>query len=328
MQDNKSVTEVSWTEEFRPDTLDEIRGNEEIVNRFKEWVDDESLPHVLLSGKQGIGKTALTVAFAREKYGDNWRLNTIRLNASDERGIETVREKIKSNAQKGTLTDDQFKILILDEADAMSQDGQTALRRVMEKYVDVTRFILMCNYPNQIIDPIKSRCACFRMSPLSTDEMVGLLEDKLDTKGIVYETDALREIAEASQGDARHALQEAQKCTISGKLEVDTVEALVGSLKRSDVEEIVEEALVGEYDKAREKTDTLLEDGVSPQELCDSIAKEVERSDIPADGKMKCIDKIAEAEWRIHHGSHPYLQVHNCLAQIRVGQYVSLDNYE
>ncbi|HJJ55254.1 MAG TPA: replication factor C small subunit, partial [Methanocorpusculum sp.] len=160
----ESSTDI-WIEKYRPRKLDEVVGQKEIVDRLKLYASSKSLPHLLFTGSAGIGKTTCAVALAREMFGDTWSMNFRELNASDERGIDVVRTQIKQFARTSPLGDAEFKVLFLDEADALTNDAQAALRRTMENYAETCRFILSCNYSSKIIDPIQSRCAIYRFKP-------------------------------------------------------------------------------------------------------------------------------------------------------------------
>ena len=146
-----------WIEKYRPATLNDVVGQREIVERLKNYVGAQSLPHLLFTGTAGIGKTTSAVALAREFFGDDWQVNFRELNASDERGIDVVRNQIKQFARTAPMGKATFKILFLDEADALTNDAQSALRRTMENYAQTCRFILSCNYSSKIIDPIPIR---------------------------------------------------------------------------------------------------------------------------------------------------------------------------
>ena len=159
-----------WIEKYRPRSLSQIVGQEAITSRLKGYVEKKDLPHLLFSGPAGVGKTTSSVAIAQEIYGEKWKENFLELNASDERGIDVVRNRIK-NFARSSFGKYDYKIIFLDEADSLTKDAQSALRRTMEQFSHNTRFILSCNYSNRIIDPIQSRCAVFRFKPIKSEDL-------------------------------------------------------------------------------------------------------------------------------------------------------------
>jgi len=306
---------------------DDIRGNEHVISRLKEYVDDDAVPNIMLAGQQGIGKTAATKAFVMDKYGDDWQNHYLQLNASDERGIDVVRDKIKEFARLSTVSDYQFKIVFLDEADQLTRSAQPALRRIMEDFHDRTRFFLSCNYPNQIIDPIQSRCSTYFMEPLSDDQMLGLIEDIAHEKCVGYKDDQLEQIVRLADGDARTAIHTLQSSTVDGSVSDDALSALVAFPDKEDVEEIFEMALMGNHD-AMVKLDDLLASGIDVQSLCSLFMQVVKESDIPADARMKILDSLGDCEWRVVNGANPNVQFNSFLANVRVARHLSIPNYE
>src|SRR5687767_982699 len=207
-----------WVEKYRPTKLGEVVGHPDIVERLKAYASTKSMPHLMFAGPAGVGKTTCALALARELYGDDWTNKLLELNASDERGIGIVRGKIKEFARTASARDIAFKIIFLDEADALTADAQSALRRTMEQY-PIARFILSCNYSSKIIEPIQSRCAVFRFRPLKPDEIKGMLrriakEEKLDIT-----QDGLEAILYVSRGDLRKAVNTLQvAATVTKKI--------------------------------------------------------------------------------------------------------------
>jgi len=317
-----------WVERYRPDTLDEVRGNDAVVNRLKDYVSDDSMPNIMLAGQQGIGKTAAVVAFAKDKYGDDWQNHFLQMNASDERGIDVVRDKIKQFAELSTVSDHQFKIIFLDEVDNMTRDAQPALRRVMEDYHDRTRFFLSCNYPNKLIDPLQSRCSVYYMSPLDSQQMLTLLKDIASQEGISYTEDQLEQIVRLADGDARTAIHTLQTSVQNGTVQDENLTALNAFPDKQEVRQIFDKALMGEHD-AMSDLDTLIASGIDTQSLCDLFLEVIrEHDDLPEDARMKMMDSIGECEWRILNGSNPNVQFNSFLAKVRVARHLSLDNYE
>ena len=164
-----------WTERYRPQTFSEIKGQDGIVKRVKALIEKKNMPHLLLIGSAGIGKTTLAWVIAKELYGPDAKNNFLELNSSDERGIDIVRNKVKDFARTKSLKDVPFKIILLDECDSLTREAQQALRRTMENYSKSCRFILSCNFASKIIDPIKSRCTIFKFKPLDKDSIQGII---------------------------------------------------------------------------------------------------------------------------------------------------------
>lgn len=324
-----TIEDTVWVERYRPSTLGEIMGNEKEVDRMQDWVDDPSMPNVLLWGPQGTGKTAAAVAFARDKYGDEWRNHLLQMNASDERGIDTVRNKVKNFAsQGGVMGDHDFNIVLLDEVDNMTRDAQPAMRRIMEDFHDRTRFFLICNYPNKLIDPIQSRCAPLQMSPLRLDQIIELLEEVAENEGLEYEREQLGTIATQADGDARKAIHTLQSATSDGRVVDEFLEAVVSLVDEDMVSDMVDASIAGDQETAMELIDEMLNQGIDVQALCDVIMDDVlDRDDIPPDSQSLLVDKVADCEWRILHGSNPALQLRALVTDLRMARHVSLDPY-
>ena len=195
-----------WIEKYRPDNFDDIVGQDKNINIINKMIDGGSLPHLLLHGKSGTGKTSTIMSIAKKLYGKNKALMMIRLDASDDRGINTVREEIKGFAEKMTPFNTGIKLIILDEADSMTFDAQFALRRIIEKYSDDTRFCIICNYMNKIIAPIKARCVNLRFYPIDKNIIVERLKFICNEEKLKYEKNSLEAIAIISNGDLRKAI--------------------------------------------------------------------------------------------------------------------------
>ena len=194
-----------WTEKYRPKSFDEIRGQKDIVGKIRAFVKKENMPHVLFAGPAGVGKTTMSLVIARELYGDSWRNNFLELNASDERGIDIVRTKVKDFARTRAIGEVPFKIVYLDECDALTKEAQQALRRTMENYTQTCRFILSCNYSSKIIDPIQSRCAVFRFRPLDKEEILEVISGIAASEGLKISQSTKEAIYRISEGDCRKA---------------------------------------------------------------------------------------------------------------------------
>ena len=164
-----------WTEKYRPKKFHEIKGQEAVVNRAEAFVKQKNMPHLLFAGPAGTGKTSLSLVIAKNLFKDSWYENFLELNASDERGIDVIRVKVKDFARTRAIGDVPFKIIYLDECDALTKEAQQALRRTMENYTQTCRFILSCNYSSKIIDPIQSRCSVFRFKPLPKKSVFSII---------------------------------------------------------------------------------------------------------------------------------------------------------
>ncbi len=162
---------LPFVEKFRPSSLDDIVSHTEIISTVTKFVDEKKLPHLLFHGPPGTGKTSSIIAIAKKMFGKNYKNSTLELNASDERGIDVVRNQIKSFCATQQIMSKGIKLVILDECDAITSSAQFALRRIIEKYTKTTRFCLICNYVSKIIPALQSRCTRFRFSPLSPEHV-------------------------------------------------------------------------------------------------------------------------------------------------------------
>ena len=206
-----------WIEKYRPKTCDDIVGQDKNLNIITNMIKGGSLPHMLLHGKSGTGKTSTIMALANMMYGKNTQFMMIRLDASDDRGINTVREEIKGFAEKMTPFNKGVKLIVLDEADSMTYDAQFALRRIIEKYSDDTRFCIICNYMNKIIAPIKARCVNMRFYPIGKDIIVDRLKYICKQEQLKCEKGSLDEIAIIANGDMRKAINILQSLSMMSK---------------------------------------------------------------------------------------------------------------
>ncbi|MDR3075221.1 MAG: replication factor C small subunit [Candidatus Methanoplasma sp.] len=307
-----------WTEKYRPKNLEEVVGQKHITERLKAYVASGNMPHLLLTGPAGTGKTTCALALAKEMFGDEWRGNFIELNASDERGIDVVRGKIKEFARTSPLGKADFKIIFMDEADALTSDAQAALRRTMEKYSKICRFILSCNYSSKIIDPIQSRCAVFRFSPLSKEDVENYLKRIVADEGIRIDDDALDGLVHVARGDMRRAVNSLQVAASLGKqITLDVIYQTTGLAKPEEVKNMLETALAGNFIRARDMLDDIMiMYGLSGQDIIRQIHSLFFDLSITDSEKVRLVDKTGEIEFRIVEGSNERIQLEALLAYL------------
>lgn len=309
-----------WTEKYRPHTLTDVIGQEHVRERLIAFIKDGSIPHLLFAGPAGVGKTTAAICVAKDLYGEDWKANFMETNASDERGIDVVRNKIKDFARTRPLGAD-FKIIFLDECDALTRDAQQALRRTMESYSATCRFILSANYSSKIIDPIQSRCAVFRFGKLKSKDVNEYLERVVLGEKIVIDDDAKKAIIELSKGDLRKVTNLLQTSAALGDVTQDSVYSAASMAKPEQVEEILNLALSKKFMDARAKLfDLMVTGGLSGEDLIKEIHSVILTLDIPEKQKANLIDKIGEYEFRIVEGANEHIQLSALLAQMAYGQ--------
>lgn len=306
-----------WTEKYRPKTFDEVRGQKDIIKRVQAFVEQKNMPHVMFAGPAGVGKTTLALVIARQIFKDNMG-NLLELNASDERGIDVIRSKVKDFARTRAIGDVPFKIIYLDECDALTKEAQQALRRTMENYTQTCRFILSCNYSSKIIDPIQSRCAIFRFRPLEKEELKTIVEKIAKEEDIKIEPGAVDALYEISRGDCRRAENLLQSCTaICDVVTKEVLYSMASFAEPKEIQEAMQLALRGEFVMARNKLlDTMLKYGLAGIDAIKQIQKEVMNLDIDNRKKMFLMDRCGEIEFRMVEGSDEFIQLEAFLSQI------------
>jgi len=310
------IKEEIWIEKYRPAILDDIVGQDQIVKRLKSYVKTRNLPHLLFSGPPGVGKTAAAISIVREIFSDNWRNNFIELNASDERGIDIIRHKVKDFARMAPLGEADFKVIFLDEADALTNDAQSALRRTMERYSATTRFILSCNYSSKIIDPIQSRCAVYRFKPLDSDAIEKRITYIAGQEGLNVTNEGMLAIIYVASGDMRRAINALQAAALLGdKVDEETIYQITSTAKPEEIWDFIKTALKGDFVSARSMLDDLLlSKGLSGEDIVIQIHRAMLDMDVPDKDKVRLIDRIGEIDFRLTEGANERIQLEALLA--------------
>jgi replication factor C small subunit len=307
-----------WAEKYRPKTLDDMVNQKEIVERLKSFVKSRNVPHCIFAGPPGTGKTTAALCLARDLYGDAYREHIMELNASDERGIDVVRETVKTFARVRSIGEVPFKIMILDEADNMTSDAQQALRRTMERYTETCRFILCANYSGKIIEPIQSRCAPFRFTFLPREEQDKYLKHIAENEGVKLLKDGLEAIFDVCGGDLRKAINTLQAAASLNKpIDAKVVYSITGRAHPSDVQKMIETAMKGDFLEARKQLrDMIQKYGVAGSDIIRQIHTEIFRADIPEQWKIKLADVIGDIDYRLVEGADEEVQLSALLARL------------
>ena len=306
-----------WVEKYRPMKLSSIVNQKEVIGSLKSLLKNVSeIPHLMFSGSAGVGKTTTALCLAREILGEYWKDHTLELNASDERGINMVRERVKKFARfSGLDTKIPFKLIILDEADEMTSDAQTALRRIIEDTARYCRFILIANNISKIIEPLQSRCAVFKFTRISEKEVVAYLEEICKKEKIKFDEKGFRTIYSYSEGDMRHAINILQATASLGIINESNVKTSAGLTKTSDVGEILKLAVTGKLSDARNKMIELIKVyGMSESDFLKYLNEESYK--IKTSKLSEILETIAKYDYRLIVGSNPEIQLSALLAEL------------
>jgi replication factor C small subunit len=319
--ESRAGREEVWIEKYRPESLDDVMGHEDIVGRLQSYVSRNDLSHMLFSGPAGTGKTTSATAIARELYGEDWRENFLELNASDERGIDVVRDRIK-NFARTSFGGYEYRIIFLDEADALTSDAQSALRRTMEQFSNNVRFILSCNYSSQIIDPIQSGCAVFRFSPLSDEAVEEEIRHIAGVEGIELTEDGVDALVYAADGDMRKAINGLQAASITGSVvDEEAVFEITSTARPEEIQTMVESALGGDFTASRSKLDELLTDeGIAGGDVINQIHRSVWEFGLDDEQAVRVLDRVGETDYRITQGANERVQLEAMLASLALGK--------
>jgi replication factor C small subunit len=305
-----------WIEKYRPKVLDEVVGQDSIVERLKAYVKIKNVPHLMFAGPAGTGKTTCALALAKELFGETWKQNFNELNASDERGIGIIRGKIKNFARTAPMGKTAFKIIFLDEADSLTSDAQAALRRTIEKYSHICRFILSVNYSSKIIEPIQSRCTVFRFGPIKEDDVKKYMRKIASAEKLQITPDGLETLIFISRGDLRKAINVLQVgASVNKKITAELLYETSATAKPEDVKALINTALTGNFMAARNQLyDLLIKYGLSGEDIIKQIHQSIFDLAIPDESKVRLIEKAGEIEFRLVEGSSAHIQLETLLA--------------
>ena len=312
-----SLSNVMWVEKYRPKKISEMVNQKEIMGSLGALLKNQSeMPHILFSGSPGVGKTSTAICISREILGKHWQDYSLELNASDERGINMVREKVKKFSRfAGLDTEIPFKIIILDEADEMTSDAQTALRRIIEDTAKYCRFILIANNLSKIIEPIQSRCVVFKFTRISNKEISSQLKLIAQKEKIKADEKGLETICDYVDGDIRHAINILQAAASTGSIDTSSVKSVIGLTKTKDVQNVLKLALDGKISDAREKMIELIKVyGMSESDFLKYINQAVFTS--KTNNIEGILEIIAKYDYRILAGANPEIQLSALLAEL------------
>ncbi|KAJ1987734.1 Subunit of heteropentameric Replication factor C (RF-C) [Dimargaris cristalligena] len=317
---------MPWIEKYRPRSMNDISAQEEVVQVLKSSLESQNLPHLLFYGPPGTGKTSTILALTRDMFGPElMKSRVLELNASDERGIEVVRRKVKDFARSVVSQNSSgqsappYKIIILDEADSMTGDAQAALRRTMETYSRITRFCLICNYVSRIIEPLASRCAKFRFKPLPLEQSESKLRFICEKENITYEPNVLPEVIKASEGDLRRAtmfLQSAHNLHQNEAITVPSVHSIAGIIPEEYIQHVISQWGVASYNNLKQLVDNAVWSGYSAHQLVAQIHDAVvDHTNWTSLQKARIAQIIGVVDKCITDGADEHLQLVNFMVQ-------------
>ncbi|MFW5977481.1 MAG: replication factor C small subunit [Candidatus Nanoarchaeia archaeon] len=313
------MTSTIWTEKYRPQEFKEVRGQQHIISKLEAFVNQQNMPHILFAGPAGVGKTTLSLVIAKKFFGENWHENFLELNASDERGIDVVRNKVKDFARTKALGDVPFKIIYLDECDALTKEAQQALRRTMENYTSTCRFILSCNYSSKIIDPIQSRCAVFKFRLLEKADSKQLIKYIIDKEQLTIDEESIDALIEAAGGDARRIQNILQSAaTLDKTITKETIFSIASLAKPKELKHVFDAASKGDFLTARKQLlNIMLKYGLSGIDVIVQLQRTIwNEENISEKIKLDFVSWCGEAEFHLVEGSDEYVQLEALLAKL------------
>mmetsp|Transcript_72488 Transcript_72488/g.136925 ORF Transcript_72488/g.136925 Transcript_72488/m.136925 type:complete len:318 (-) Transcript_72488:72-1025(-) len=300
-----------WLEKYRPKKFEDVVGNRGAVEILKTHAAEGTFPHLLLSGPPGCGKTTVVHCLAREHLGEYYDSACIELNASDDRGIDVVREKIKGFAQqKISLPEGKLKVIILDEADSMTGAAQQAMRRTMEIFSTTTRFALACNISSKIIEPIQSRCAILRFGRIDDKDLINRLKYVLDKESAPYDDSGLEALVFSAEGDMRNILNGAQSTyNAFGTITHEHVFRMNDQPQPKQIRKSLEACLRQDWEAAFKPVHDIFKQGYSTTDIISTFARVVKTYDAPEHIKLEWLKEVGLTHMRVNSGAHGLLQL-------------------
>ena len=308
-----------WVERHRPRSVGEIKGQKNVVQRLTSYAAMKDFPHLLFAGPPGTGKTTAAMALTRDIYGEDFRTNLLEMNASDERKLESIRSKVKQFARTAPYGSAKFKIIFLDEADALTHDAQGALRRIMEQYSETCRFIMSCNYSSKIIEPIQSRCAVFRFRPLADAEVEDQVKAVAKSEGVNLDEEAAQALVKIAQGDLRKAITALQ---VAAALENDITRTLIYETSATAPPETLHQYLMAcrqdGFHAARRRLREILDRyGLAGTDFVNQLHRELYGVDFMSElQKLDLTELMAEIDFRLVEGGGESVQLDALTARI------------
>lgn len=310
-----------WTEKYRPQTISDVIGHHKIKERISTMITKQQMPHLLLAGPAGVGKTSMALCIAKDLFGDTWKNNVLELNASDERGIDVIRTKVKDFARTKAIGNVPFKIIYLDESDALTRDAQQALRRTMENFTNTCRFILSCNYSSKLIDPIQSRCAIFRFAPLAREDIDKYVINICNQEKLSYDEDSLEALYETTQGDCRKITNLLQSCASqSPHITKDVIYSQGAHVSTEKIVELIELTKTNFQAARKELCNLLYNQGLSGLDICRLFHAALWKTQLADNHKLVALQNLAEVEFRIVEGAESRIQLESFLATVAINR--------
>ncbi|KAI9346703.1 DNA replication factor [Pilaira anomala] len=302
---------LPWIEKYRPKTLDDLVSQDNITSTIENFIQAKKLPHLLFYGPPGTGKTSTILASARQLYGDKFKSMILELNASDDRGIDVVREQIKNFASTRNIYTSGFKLIVLDEADAMTNQAQAALRRVIEKYTKNVRFCIICNYVSRILPAIQSRCTRFRFSPLDKELIEDRLKHVIEAEHVNITDDGKEALLRLSKGDMRRALNILQACHASyDRIDETAVYNCTGHPDPKVIDRIARSLMSEEFTTVYTKIEEIKkESGIALQDIITDLHTYTGVIDYPPKSRILLLKNLSQLEYRLSEGANENIQL-------------------